>query len=470
MVFSSLQFIFLFLPIVILGYYLLDRRYKNIFLLLVSVAFYAWGEPEFVSVMVAMCLANWIIGLLIYMCNNIIVRRLLVILGIVIDIGSLFVYKYLNFVTANLSIFVEVRVTDIVLPIGISFFTFQMLSYLLDVYKTPRELVCKNPIDLILYMIFFPQLIAGPIVRYNSIIEQIRKRTESIELIGKGFERFIIGLSKKVLIANNMAVIADRAFSLQPEGLSAGFAWLGAIAYTFQIYFDFSGYSDMAIGLGRMFGFEFEENFNYPYIARSITDFWRRWHISLSKWFKDYVYVPLGGDGRNCRKPTAAHIRNLTIVWLFTGIWHGAQWTFVIWGVGYLFLLLVEGYLIRPDKRGKLFQAFYRVFVMFAVVLLWVVFRANNVTVMTQAMLCNLRVLADNNFSFYFKEYFWFFAAAVIASVPVKPWLENSKILDSKSFQKSVWILKTVSMLLIFVYDISYLVLGHHNPFIYFNF
>lgn len=310
MIFSSLTFIFVFLPLVIIGYYLIDKKFRNIFLLLASIIFYACGEPKFVFIMLAMCLVDYGIGWLIYASKQKkYIKELFLIIGVVFNVSILFVFKYLNFVTLNIARIFSIEVTNIVLPIGISFFTFQMLSYLIDLYRDTATIFCKNPMDLCIYISFFPQLIAGPIVRYNTVMNQIKSREESFDLFSSGVERFVIGLSKKILLSNNMAIIADMAFNENFSQLSTGFAWLGALAYTFQIYFDFSGYSDMAIGLGRMFGFEFQENFNYPYVAKSITDFWRRWHISLSQWFRDYVYIALGGMGETRNLVTMHRLR-----------------------------------------------------------------------------------------------------------------------------------------------------------------
>lgn len=300
MVFSSLQFCFLFLPIAIMGYYLINDKLKNFFLLVASLVFYAWGEPRFVFVMMTACIWNGLLALGMYRWrSNKAIKKAFLVLTLILDVGLLVVFKYVNFFSSILDKVIHTGVTSIVLPIGISFYSFQMISYVIDAYRNPEEYVCKNIVDLGLYISFFPQLIAGPIVRFKTIIDQIHSRRTSFVLFGSGVERFVIGMSKKMILANNMSIIADKAFALAGSDLSTGFAWLGAIGYTFQIYFDFSGYSDMAIGLGKMFGFEFDENFRYPYIADSLTDFWKRWHISLSSWFRDYVYIPLGGDGRN---------------------------------------------------------------------------------------------------------------------------------------------------------------------------
>ena len=359
MLFSSLEFLFFFLPICIGGYYLLPRRLKNAWLLAASLFFYAWGEPTFVAVMVASIVMNYLLALIIASSRlPQFWRRLALQGGIVMNLALIFVYKYANFATGVLrevfpSLQGAIPQTSILLPIGISFFTFQALSYLVDVYRgIPAQ---KNPVNLALYIALFPQLIAGPIVRYNTVAEQIVFRHESFDKFASGIGRFLIGFNKKMLLANFFAITADRFFAA--KGLSVCGAWLGAVAYTFQIFFDFSGYSDMAIGLGRMFGFEFLENFNYPYISRSITEFWRRWHMSLGSWFRDYLYFPLGGSRVDKRSRL---VFNLSVVWLATGVWHGANWTFILWGVLYGVLIIGEKLSGWPKlvERRRIFSAF----------------------------------------------------------------------------------------------------------------
>ena len=333
MLFSSSVFLFLFLPLVLLIYYLPLRRWRqgqNGFLLLASLGFYAWGEPWFVLVMIASILANYGFGLWVDACKRAGRScRPPIVAAVTANLGILFVFKYLTFTLGILnSLGAHFVIPGIELPIGISFFTFQALSYVLDVHRG-RGQVQKSPLKVGLYISFFPQLIAGPIVKYETVAQQIDHRKETWTDFSAGCSRFIVGLGKKVLIANQVAVVADRAFGMGDTGLTAGFAWLGAICYTLQIYYDFSGYSDMAIGLGKMFGFHFLENFNYPYISKSITEFWRRWHISLSSWFRDYLYIPLGGS----RRGTARKYVNVLIVFAVSGLWHGAAMTFVVWGV-----------------------------------------------------------------------------------------------------------------------------------------
>ncbi len=364
MLFSSSVFLFLFLPVGLRVYYLPLRRWRqgqNVFLLLASLGFYAWGEPWFVLVMLGSILANYGFGLWVDACKR--AGRTCappLVTALAVNLGILFVFKYLTFTLGILNrLGAAFAIPGIELPIGISFFTFQALSYVLDVHRDRGE-VQRSPLKVVLYISFFPQLIAGPIVKYETVAQQIDHRKETWADFSAGCSRFIVGLGKKVLLSNQLAVVADRAFGLG-DGLSASFAWLGALCYTLQIYYDFSGYSDMAIGLGKMFGFHFLENFNYPYISRSITEFWRRWHISLSTWFRDYVYIPLGGN----RVKKSRWIRNILVVWALTGFWHGAQWNFLFWGLYYGLLLLAEklflGRLLErlPKAVRWLYTAFF---------------------------------------------------------------------------------------------------------------
>lgn len=332
MLFSSVVFIYLFLPIVLFGYYIVfkkSRKLQNIFLLISSLFFYAWGEAVFVIVMISSIMINWLLGYLVnkYKSDNK-KCRLIIAVTVVLNLSVMFIFKYLMFTvqSINSAFGSSFFVPNIILPIGISFFTFQAMSYVFDVHKGHGE-AQRNPINVGLYVAFFPQLIAGPIVRYETIAQQINDRKETLDDFSKGFCRFVVGFSKKVLLANTMALIADTAFDMPSNELTVAMSWLGAFAYAFQIFFDFSGYSDMAIGLGHMFGFSFLENFNYPYISKSISEFWRRWHISLGTWFRDYVYFPLGGSRT---KTKSRLIFNLFVVWFLTGVWHGANWTFIV--------------------------------------------------------------------------------------------------------------------------------------------
>lgn len=345
MVFSSLVFLWLFLPLVLGLYYLAKESYRNVLLLIVSLIFYAWGEPVYLTVMIFSILANYVCGMFIVSADGVKNKTALVI-GIIINLALLGVFKYSGFVIDNINAVtgLNLAVKPLALPIGISFYTFQSLSYLVDIYRG----VCqpqRNIVKMGLFISFFPQLIAGPILKYYDIAAQIDKRQVSWAKFNQGAVRFLIGLGKKVIIANTMAITADEVFALGAEDVTTVVAWIGLIAYYFQVYFDFSGYSDMAIGLGSMFGFKINENFNHPYIASSVQDFWRRWHISLATWFKEYVYIPLGGS----RNGTLKTYRNLMIVFFLTGLWHGADWTFVLWGVWNGLFIIVEK--IIPIER-----------------------------------------------------------------------------------------------------------------------
>lgn len=362
MVFSSLVFMFAYLPITLLAYYLVPRQGRNIFLFIVNLIFYGWGEPRLVLLMVFNIFFNYIGGWLVdkYRADAK-KKKLFLILTCVLDIGILAVFKYTGMITETLNMlpFLNIPELQISLPIGISFYTFQTMSYVIDVYRDDAP-VSKNFINFGTYVALFPQLIAGPIVRYRDVAEQLVNRRETLEMFTKGVKLFMVGLAKKVIIANTMGTLTTNIFATTDENGVVG-TWVGMIAYTFQIYFDFSGYSDMACGLGNMMGFEFLKNFNYPYIAKSITDFWRRWHISLSTWFKEYVYIPLGGN----RKGVKRQILNLLIVWGLTGLWHGAAYNFVLWGLYYGFLLILEKFVLKKflDRLPSFVQHIYTLFI-----------------------------------------------------------------------------------------------------------
>lgn len=475
MVFSSSIFIFIFLPIVIGIYYIIlnhKRSAQNIFLCIMSLLFYAWGEPKFVFVMLFSIFVNWCAGLLVEKYRGSAASKLVLAADVVFNITVIFIFKYLNFTVENINLLINagIRIPEIMLPIGISFFTFQAISYVADVYRGNGR-AQKNLVNVALYISFFPQLIAGPIVRYETVAKQIMNRRESFDVFSEGVSRFIIGLGKKVIIANNMAIIADAAFGIMETGkwlgddvsLAASAAWLGAIAYTFQIFFDFSGYSDMAIGLGKMFGFHFLENFNYPYISSSVTEFWRRWHISLSSWFRDYVYIPLGGSRV---KSQSRHIFNLLVVWLCTGIWHGANWTFIAWGMMYFVLLVFEKFVLTKISLPK---PLGRIYSMFFVVIGWVLFRADSIS---QAIEYISKMFAigsgDSGIGvFYFGQYGIFLLAAAVLSTPVVPKL--GAVLKKK-LPVLADIASVILHLLILAVSISFVVKGSYNPFIYFNF
>ena len=464
MLFASNIFLFCFLPAVVIIYYILPKRsLKNYFLLISSLLFYAYGEPKFVLIMLLSIIINYLVGIFIDLFKEKKkLSKLILIFGILYNILILFVFKYLVFTIRNINNLFKINfsVKDILLPIGISFFTFQCLSYIIDVYRRKIN-VQKNPFYLGLYISFFPQLIAGPIVRYSTIQEQICNRCESVDIFFDGIKRFIVGLGKKVIIANTMALIADYIFNLDlgVKNISTLSVWLGAIAYTLQIFYDFSGYSDMAIGLGKIFGFSFEENFNYPYISKSITEFWRRWHISLGTWFRDYVYIPLGGN----RVKKWRLFLNLGIVWLLTGLWHGANWTFIIWGVLYFFLISFEK--ITDNIRNKIPIVVQYITTIFFVIIGWVLFRSSSISFAFNYIkrMFTFKNMYDLKFAELLLENIVILLFALIFCLPIM-----KKVSESKN--RIVLILYHFSLVVVFIISMSYIIKGSYNPFIYFNF
>ena len=463
MVFSSTIFLFLFLPIVLILYFnpiFKGRKYRNFILLGSSLVFYAWGEPVYVFVMIGSIVINWLLG--IWMEKKWNYRKTIAAVAVAYNVLLLFVFKYLSFLLQELNGLLKKDIfsLSIALPIGISFFTFQLLSYIFDVYYG-TEKAQKNVFSLGLYISMFPQLIAGPIVRYGQIAEEIDHRKETREDFTEGMTRFIYGLGKKVLLSNYLAQIADNVFGTA-GGCSVMTAWIGAVAYTLQIYFDFSGYSDMAIGLGRMFGFHFAENFHYPYMAKSITDFWRRWHISLSSWFRDYVYIPLGGK----RVKKARWIFNLFAVWTLTGIWHGANWTFLLWGLFYFVLLLTEKMTGLDQKLGKLSH----VYTLLMVILAWVMFRAENVSEGLRFIGNMFGIGAAGFADKVFFNYLWngklVLLAAVIFAAPVAPAIKKKLSRYGELAEAG----EALLLLAIFLLSMFVTVSSTYNPFIYFNF
>lgn len=378
MIFSSLHFTFLFLPLVMILYFLAKDKYRNYILLVMSLLFYSYGEPGFICVMIGSIVGNYAIAIWIEIKREkgaVIFARNLLILDILMNIGILFIFKYLVFSIGvfNFVFHTELPVLEIALPIGISFYTFQALSYVVDVYRGTVR-VQRNPLYLALYISFFPQLIAGPIVRYSAIEAQITNRVHSLEKFAEGARRFLLGFSKKIILANNLSVVAAEISAKDAVSTNPLILWLGSICFTLHIFYDFSGYSDMAIGLGKIFGFDFKENFDYPYMSKSITEFWRRWHMSLGEWFRDYVYIPLGGS----KVSVTRHLFNLFVVWMLTGIWHGANYTFIAWGLGYFILLVIEKYFIKPWKRNSvIFRNVWRVCALLCVNFGWVIFNAS---------------------------------------------------------------------------------------------
>ena len=472
MLFSSLVFIFFFLPITLLfcvGIFRKHRNIQNAFLCLASLFFYAWGEPKFVLVMIASIIVNWFFGLLVSKKrDNKKISRLIIGLDVAFNLSLLFVFKYLTF-TGNIidSIFgVNLPIPNIALPIGISFFTFQAMSYVIDVYRQKGE-VQTNILYVGLYISFFPQLIAGPIVRYETIADEIKNRKETLNDFFDGFARFVVGLSKKVLLANSFAILADQSFDAVKNGdsISVMFGWLGAIAYTLQIFFDFSGYSDMAIGLGRMFGFHFLENFDYPYISTSITEFWRRWHMSLGTWFRDYLYIPLGGS--RCSK--GRNIFNLFVVWFLTGLWHGANFTFIVWGLMYFVLLVIEKLTGLYKKNGRILNVFKWLYTILFVVLGWVIFRVESIGdafVYIRSMFGLMgNAFSDGMFTGWLTQNLILLVIGFVLCTPI------FRFISQKTKNSNVvGFVKACGLICLFVLSVASLVSSSYNPFIYFNF
>ena len=464
MLFPSNIFLFCFLPVVLVLYYggchiLLRNNItaKNILLLIASLIFYAYGEGWFVLLLVVSMVMNYGLGLLIDRAQQ--QKKLFLILALLCNLGLLFVFKYLDFVLINCNRFfhTDFPLTKLELPIGISFFTFQAVSYIADVYRGAAK-VQKNPIKLGLYISLFPQLVAGPIVRYDAIEKQMDERTETYPMFGDGVVRFIVGLGKKVLLADTMALFAGRILTTASVGnaLSVSMAWLGAIAYTLQIYYDFSGYSDMAIGLGKMFGFTFMENFNYPYIAKSVSEFWRRWHISVATWFRDYVYIPLGGNTNSWKT-----YRNIFIVWLLTGIWHGAGWTYIAWGMLY-FVVLVFERLTGLGRTRKLPAVVAHIYTMFIVIIGMVIFMAPSLSIGMRYVGNMIGIGAagwlDSTTLFYLKDNWIFFILSVLFVTPIGKKLEKVSRLHQ------------LLLGLVLILSIIYIIKGNYSPFIYFSF
>lgn len=464
MVFSSLVFMFAYLPITLLAYYLVPRQGRNIFLFIVNLIFYGWGEPKLVLLMVFNIFLNYTGGWLVdkYRADAK-KKKLFLILTCVLDIGILAVFKYTGMITETLNMlpFLNIPELQISLPIGISFYTFQTMSYVIDVYRDDAP-VSKNFINFGTYVALFPQLIAGPIVRYRDVAEQLVNRRETLEMFTKGVKLFMVGLAKKVIIANTMGTLTTNIFATTDENGVVG-TLVGMIAYTFQIYFDFSGYSDMACGLGNMMGFEFLKNFNYPYIAKSITDFWRRWHISLSTWFKEYVYIPLGGN----RKGVKRQILNLLIVWGLTGLWHGAAYNFVLWGLYYGLLLILEKFVLKKflDRLPSFVQHIYTLFI---IIIGWGLFYFTDVGQLGEFMvdLFNFGngICGDQAFNLIMSNLPMLIIAAV-ASTPLATMLYTR--FEHRRF---MWIPETLYCMGVLAVSTASLVNQSYNPFLYFRF
>lgn len=468
MLFSSIVFLFTFLPAVVILYYLLPVRFRNVILLLASLVFYAWGEPVYLFLMLLSILFNYFSGLDI--ARNLQDKRAAkrsLVFNLIINLAVLGFFKYEGFVLDTLNGILPVHISyhALPLPIGISFYTFQILSYIIDVYRGNVKVQTNLP-NFALYVTMFPQLIAGPIVQYADVDEQLASREVSRTKIGEGSMYFIRGLAKKVLLANTSGMIFTEVSGLAKGNIAVMTAWLGAFAYMFQIYFDFSGYSDMAIGLGKMLGFEFNMNFNYPYVSKSITEFWRRWHISLSSWFRDYVYIPLGGN----RVSKIKHIRNLLIVWFLTGLWHGAAWNFVAWGLYYGVILIIEKYLLSPvlDRLPDVVRHIYSIVL---VVIGWVLFfsssfgqAADYIRVMFGA---GAHGFADRESMYLLTSNLILWLILIFGSTPLVHF-RYEHMLRTKKWNTTI--INSVVYAALFIVCIAYLVTETYNPFLYFRF
>ena len=466
MVFSSTIFLCVYLPLVLLGYYICPKKGRNLFLLIVSLVFYAWGEPKYVFLMIFSILVNYIFGRLMDKNRGRQKRmKLMLVLSVVIDLGLLSVFKYTDFIITNVNAIFgsSFDLLNIALPIGISFYTFQAMSYTIDVYRNDVR-VQKNLIDFGMYITMFPQLIAGPIVRYADVQDQLAERSVTTADFSEGVMRFVVGLGKKVLLANQMGAVWSEIYALGGD-VSALMAWTGAIAYTFQIYFDFSGYSDMAIGLGRMFGFKFPENFRYPYQSVSITDFWRRWHITLSTWFKEYLYIPLGGN----RCGLARQALNLLIVWSLTGFWHGAGWNFVMWGLYYFVILFIEKlFLLKAlDKLPKFFR---HVYALLLIIIGWVIFASDDVSVLLPFLGsmfgANGAIGGMDVYTLLTKAALLVICCIASTELPKKLFLSAAGAMN----EKAAFTIKSVMTIALLALSMILLIGDSYNPFLYFRF
>ncbi len=465
MLFSSISFLYYFLPALIIIYFITPKKYKNIILLIASLLFYLYGEPKYVFLMIAEIIIAYIGAILIDKYKN--QSKNILITTLAIHIFLLIIFKYTDFIIQSINDIsnANIKLLNIALPIGISFYTFQIMSYLIDVYNGKVK-VQKNIINLATYVSLFPQLVAGPIVRYQTVEKELDDRVHSFNNFAYGIRRFSIGLAKKVLIANALGELCTKAFDLNETTVI--FYWIFGISYMLQLYFDFSAYSDMAIGLGRIFGFNFPENFNYPYISKSITEFWRRWHISLSTWFKDYVYIPLGGN----RDGKYKQIRNILIVWLLTGIWHGANWTFLIWGLLFGILLIIEKIFLNKFME-KLPSFIRRIYVLFIVMILFVIFNADN---MSEALInikglfgMNGEVFINDYTLHYLKSYLPILIIAIFGATPFIKTLID-KLRKNKYLNNIINILEPILIVIILFVVTSYLIDNSYNPFLYFRF
>ncbi len=471
MVFSSIPFLFYFLPLFLIIYYLVPFKAKNTVLLIFSLIFYGWGEPVYILLLVISSVIDYINGLMIEKYNDRrAICRIFLIISIVMNLGFLGIFKYSDLVVSSINNILNMNITlpGLALPVGISFFTFQTMSYSIDVYQNKVKTE-HNFINYMTYVSMFPQLVAGPIVRYETVSEELKKRKITFEGFSDGLIRFCTGLFKKVLIANQIGTLWDISFEHFGE-ISAMAAWLGVLAYAFQIYFDFSGYSDMAIGMGKMLGFTYPENFNYPYISKSITEFWRRWHISLSTWFKLYVYIPLGGN----KKGVFRNIINLLIVWSLTGFWHGASYTFLLWGFYYAVLLILEKFVFANIVK-KMPAVLGHTCTLFLILLSWVMFAIDDFDEMIMYFKTmftgNGYGLVDDFFVYNLKNYGFVLVLAAVFSTPVyRMACEKVHNLQKNKYKNIICIFASIAFVALFIVTMSFLVRNTYNPFLYFRF
>lgn len=468
MLFSSIVFIYFFLPMVILLYFLLPFKYKNVLLLISSLCFYAWGEPKYSILMVFSIIEGFTLGRFIEKERSTKRGRILVMLSIVMNLSLLGYFKYFNFFLSNINgLFgCDFPLLSIALPMGISFYIFSIISYTIDIYRE-RFQAEKNIVDFATYISLFPQLVAGPIIRYSDIYIQLHERSHSFEACYYGGRRFIIGLAKKVLLANSFGLLVTNYQEASEQ--SVLLYWIYAVAFTLQIYYDFSGYSDMAIGLGRIFGFRFLENFNYPYISQSISDFWRRWHISLGAWFKDYVYIPLGGN----RVLVSKQILNLLTVWMLTGFWHGASWNFVIWGLYYAVILIFEKFFLKKIKPTGFMKCLTHIYVMVVVIVGFVLFNADTlktslVEISGMFGLSSIPLLGTESL-YFLRSYAVVFLLGIIGATPILKTFYQ-KLSNKKMVENLTLVLEPVFLTILMLIITGYLVDGSYNPFLYFRF
>ena len=466
MVFSSIVFLYIFLPIMLLLYFIVPSKFKNAIMILASLVFFAWGEIRYIFIMLVLAVMDFVCGKQIAKYQNNKKKKILfLMINVIVNLGILFFFKYADFIISNINNLtgLSIPLLNIPLPIGVSFNTFQSLSYIIDVYRGTVKCE-KSFYNYLTYTTLFPQIIAGPIVRYETVDEELETKNISMDNFSAGMKRFIIGLGKKVLIANSVGALWNTIETGNYSELSMLFAWIGIIAFALQIYFDFSGYSDMAIGLAQIFGMKFDENFNYPYISKSITEFWRRWHITLSNWFRDYVYIPLGGN----RRGLVIQIRNILIVWFLTGAWHGASWNFILWGVYFGVILILEKLFLLKllDKLPNIIRHIYAIVI---ILVSWAIFAFEDLAKVGEyikAMFINSN-LWDNEAFYYLQNYWVLILIGAICSIPL--WKKLKEKIDSKN-SKVLELITTLGYVAILILSTASLVTNSFNPFLYFRF